>query len=81
MGCIVEEHPEFPGGMSALATYIKENLRYPEEAKQKGYKAARPIQEARQRTQVGLRFARRARRIQVRLRREHHQAITRRDVE
>ena len=38
MGCIVEEHPEFPGGMSALATYIKENLRYPEEAKQKGIK-------------------------------------------
>ena len=37
-GCFVEyeQQPEFPGGMSALMGYIKENLRYPQEAKNRG---------------------------------------------
>lgn len=32
---IVEHNAEFPGGAQALAQYIKEHLRYPDEARQK----------------------------------------------
>ena len=32
---IVEVMPEFPGGMSQMATYLSENIKYPEEAKDK----------------------------------------------
>ena len=32
---VVEKMPEFPGGMNALNQFIKENLRYPEEAVKK----------------------------------------------
>ena len=33
---VVEEMPQFPGGTSALMTYLATNLRYPKEAEQKG---------------------------------------------
>lgn len=33
---IVEQMPEFPGGIDKLATYISENIKYPEAAKEKG---------------------------------------------
>ena len=33
---VVEQMPEFPGGMAGLMQYITKNLRYPEEAKAKG---------------------------------------------
>ena len=33
---VVENQPEFPGGMPALLNYLSENIRYPEEAKNKG---------------------------------------------
>ena len=33
---VVEESPEFPGGMKELLKYMKENLQYPEEAIEKG---------------------------------------------
>lgn len=32
---VVEVMPEFPGGMSQMATYLSENIKYPEEAKEK----------------------------------------------
>ncbi|WP_420149615.1 TonB family protein [Spirosoma sp.] len=32
---VVEQQPEFPGGMQALRKYLAENLRYPAEARQK----------------------------------------------
>ena len=35
---VIEQRPEFPGGQAALLTFVKENLCYPEEAKQKGIK-------------------------------------------
>jgi len=31
---LVDEMPEFPGGMAALFTYVKENLRYPKAAQE-----------------------------------------------
>ena len=33
---VVEESPEYPGGMKELLKYMKENLQYPEEAIEKG---------------------------------------------
>lgn len=33
---VVEESPEYPGGMKELMKYMKENLQYPEEAIEKG---------------------------------------------
>ena len=33
---IVEVMPEFPGGMDKMANYLSENIKYPEEAKDKG---------------------------------------------
>ncbi|MFY0593051.1 TonB family protein [Roseivirga sp.] len=33
---VVEQSPEFPGGMKAYHKYLKENLKYPEEAKRMG---------------------------------------------
>ena len=33
---VVEESPEYPGGMTELLKYMKENLQYPEEAIKKG---------------------------------------------
>ena len=33
---VVEESPEYPGGMTELLKYMKENLQYPEEAIEKG---------------------------------------------
>lgn len=33
---IVEVMPEFPGGMDQLAKYLSENIKYPDEAKEKG---------------------------------------------
>ena len=33
---IVEVMPEFPGGMDQMAKYLSENIKYPEEAKDKG---------------------------------------------
>lgn len=33
---IVEVMPEFPGGMDQMAKYLSENIKYPEEAKEKG---------------------------------------------
>ena len=33
---IVEKMPEFPGGTDAMMKYVRQNLRYPEEAKGKG---------------------------------------------
>ena len=33
---VVEESPEYPGGMTELRKYMKENLQYPEEAIEKG---------------------------------------------
>ena len=33
---VVEEYPEYPGGMTELLKYMKENLQYPEEAIEKG---------------------------------------------
>lgn len=33
---IVEVMPEFPGGMDQMANYLSENIKYPEEAKDKG---------------------------------------------
>ncbi|WP_461147832.1 energy transducer TonB [Spirosoma pulveris] len=35
---IVEKQPEFPGGMSALSTFIKTNTTYPTEAQKAGIK-------------------------------------------
>lgn len=31
---VVEQQPEFPGGMHALGQYLAKNLRYPKEARQ-----------------------------------------------
>jgi TonB family protein len=31
-----ETQPEFPGGMEALMDYLKANIRYPQEAKERG---------------------------------------------
>lgn len=33
---VVEEMPEFPGGIPALLTFMKENIKYPAEAQKKG---------------------------------------------
>ena len=33
---VVEVMPEFPGGMDQMAKYLSENIKYPEEAKEKG---------------------------------------------
>ena len=33
---VVEVAPEFPGGMDKMASYLSENIKYPEEAKEKG---------------------------------------------
>lgn len=33
---IVDQMPEFPGGMNALIKYLRENLQYPKEAQKKG---------------------------------------------
>ncbi|MFO7853602.1 MAG: TonB family protein [Bacteroidota bacterium] len=33
---VVEDMPQFPGGLTALRSYIYDNLEYPEKAKQKG---------------------------------------------
>lgn len=33
---VVEEMPEFPGGMSAMMQYLAQNIKYPEEAHKKG---------------------------------------------
>lgn len=33
---VVEEQAEFPGGMDSLYAYIVKNLKYPEQAKEKG---------------------------------------------
>ena len=33
---VVEVAPEFPGGMDQMAKYLSENIKYPEEAKEKG---------------------------------------------
>lgn len=33
---IVEEDPEFPGGTEALYKYLSENIKYPQEARDKG---------------------------------------------
>ena len=33
---VVEVAPEFPGGMDKMAKYLSENIKYPEEAKEKG---------------------------------------------
>ena len=33
---VVEEMPEYPGGMNELAKYLSENIKYPEEAKEIG---------------------------------------------
>lgn len=33
---VVEQMPSFPGGMSALMQYLSSNIRYPQEAKDKG---------------------------------------------
>lgn len=33
---VVDEMPEFPGGTAALMKYMHENMKYPEEAQQKG---------------------------------------------
>jgi protein TonB len=35
---VVEEMPQFPGGRPAWEKYLRENLRYPEEAKRAGIK-------------------------------------------
>lgn len=35
---VVEYMPEFPGGMNSLLDYIAKNIKYPEEAQQKGIK-------------------------------------------
>jgi protein TonB len=32
---VVEEMPEFPGGMEGLTEYLSENLKYPAEAREK----------------------------------------------
>lgn len=31
---VVEEMPQFPGGMAALAEYLRQHIRYPEEARE-----------------------------------------------
>ena len=41
---VVEKMPEFPGGMNALMSYLKENIRYPEEAKLAGIKGRVTVQ-------------------------------------
>jgi len=41
---VVEKMPEFPGGMNALNQFIKENLRYPEEAVKKKIQGAVVVQ-------------------------------------
>ena len=33
---VVEEMPEYPGGMKAMYAYLGENIKYPQEAKNKG---------------------------------------------
>jgi len=33
---VVEQHPEFPGGMNKLGNYLRKNLRYPEAARKAG---------------------------------------------
>ena len=34
---VVEQQPEFPGGMSAQMKFLQDNLRYPQEAREKGF--------------------------------------------
>ena len=41
---VVEKMPEFPGGVQALMSYIKDNLRYPEDAKAAGIKGRVTVQ-------------------------------------
>ena len=40
---VVEESPEYPGGMTELLKYMKENLQYPEEAIEKGIRRSRNL--------------------------------------
>ncbi len=40
---VVEEMPEFPGGMEALRSYIYDNLEYPEKARRRGIKGEATI--------------------------------------
>lgn len=37
MGMVFERMPEFPGGAMALFNFLKENVHYPQEAKEKGH--------------------------------------------
>ena len=41
---VVEKMPEFPGGMNALMSYLRENIRYPEDAKAAGIKGRVTVQ-------------------------------------
>lgn len=41
---VVDKMPEFPGGVNALMSYLKENIRYPEEAKLAGIKGRVTVQ-------------------------------------
>ena len=34
--CLFEQYPQFPGGSSAMKEWVKNNVRYPFEARQKG---------------------------------------------
>lgn len=34
--CIVEMMPQYPGGLAAMLKYIRENIKYPEQAMKKG---------------------------------------------
>ena len=34
---VVEQQPEFPGGMSAQMKFLQDNLRYPQESREKGF--------------------------------------------
>ena len=36
---VVEEYPEYPGGMTELTKFIQENMRYPKSAAKKGIEA------------------------------------------
>ena len=36
MEVVVDRQPEFPGGMEAMVSFLKENIRYPEQAKNDG---------------------------------------------
>ncbi|MBN1388127.1 MAG: TonB family protein, partial [Bacteroidales bacterium] len=41
---VIEEMPEFPGGLAALRSYIYDNLEYPEKAKQEGIEGKVTVQ-------------------------------------